>query len=49
MGNKTVNNCKYCGTNTYNGKTICSSCGTKLKLVRQLLAMVKDYKERYGQ
>jgi hypothetical protein len=38
--------CKYCGTPTHRKTDLCSACSLKLKLVRQLLNMVKDYKKR---
>lgn len=38
--------CKYCGTLVNKNSGICSNCHTKLKLVRKLLRMVKEYKEQ---
>lgn len=38
--------CKYCGSVVPAYRDICSTCGKKLKLVRKLLAMVRQAKER---
>ncbi len=43
MGNTYVK-CKYCGGVAERGST-CSSCRKKLKLIRQIQAMVRKYKE----
>ena len=38
-----IRKCKYCGTEVRN-KYMCEHCAKKLKLVKQLLAMVRKYK-----
>lgn len=43
---RTRNKCKYCGQIT-NNVDICTRCREKLKLVRKLQRMVREYKERY--
>ena len=48
MKKNNKNKYKYCGRGT-SGKTMCGNCSQKLNLVRQLLQMVKDTFERYGE
>ena len=43
---ETVKRCKYCGCKINDRNTMCSTCRVKLKLVRKLLSMVKQAKER---
>ena len=38
--------CKYCGCKTKNASEICSSCNEKLRLIRQIRAMLMPYKIR---
>lgn len=38
--------CKYCGAKTAKYSTICVNCSQKRKLVRELLRLVNDIKEK---
>lgn len=39
--------CKYCGAKTQNSGCVCSECKAKLKLIRQIKAMLMPvYQER---
>ena len=38
--------CKYCGGKAQKYQTICANCYVKLRLIRKLLKMVNDMKER---
>jgi hypothetical protein len=38
--------CKYCGTLVRKTNGICSNCCVKLKLIRKIQRMVKEYKEQ---
>jgi hypothetical protein len=38
--------CKYCGCSTGSNAETCPNCRGKLKLIRQLLGMVKDAKAK---
>lgn len=38
--------CKYCGTNVYHAGNICHNCREKLKLIREIRAIVFDIKKR---
>ena len=46
---KDIKSCKYCGSKCTSGGEICWRCKEKLPLVRQLLQMVRDAKERVEQ
>jgi predicted amidophosphoribosyltransferase len=39
--------CQYCGAGVGDGKTICSHCRERQKLIKQMQQMIKDTKE-YG-
>lgn len=38
--------CKYCGSKNNGAAGICSNCCIKLKLVRKMQRMVREYKEQ---
>jgi ribosomal protein L32 len=47
MAENTYNSCRYCGTMVLND-TVCFRCREKLPLVRKLLKIANELKEREG-
>lgn len=43
-----VNECKYCGAKAYNGNDVCYLCMEKLRLLRQIRAMLMPYYKGEG-
>lgn len=41
-----IKDCKYCGSKVYYAGEICSNCREKLRLIREIRAIIFDIKKR---